>query len=202
MSSKLSKRLQRVLAAYRWVKEEEDKLEAFLRKNFDPDTNRLNDDTPAATVRLYNHAIAAYKRQPYPAHATIAPTMPESLTEAYELLHTSAYGTERLVYGDPTKINESGKALRGRTSSNQIATMGPAVQKRSLSSAQKNIILNERAFHLKRRIDKKLRSVARDIYKELNDGFDEPHRCGCGRYTDETYKYCPHCGREQKERDR
>lgn len=195
MTWKLSDYLESVYAAYVNLHKEEEALETYLREIYDERKMKLNDDTPLEAIRSWNKRIARLKGHPYPAHGKIAPEMPHQINDAYELLHTTAYGTDRLIYGDPNKIHGSGKPLRGRTSSGQTETMGPAVKKGA--NSQKHIILSEPAFHLKRKIDKKLRSVARDIYRELSDTPSMPQRCGCGRYLDDSYRFCPYCGREQ-----
>lgn len=191
----LNTKLTNLLEAYREVNRLEQELTTYLNRQFDPETNRLNDDTPSGVVRELNRLIACERGELPPAFVTPSSELPSQLIEAYEVLHTQAYGTDRLYYGDPNKLPDSGKPLRARLSSGQRETSGPAVQKKA--NAYRSIILNEAAFHLKSKIDKKLRSIARSIYQELNGGLKMPSRCGCGRFIDPT-PYCPYCGQQQQ----
>ena len=166
----LSDYLRHILQAHKRLAQLESAKDYYLRSRYDPDTGFLDDPTPPAVVLQLTQEIGAYSSTPSPIRqqSLEEKQVPDAFLQAYDLLYTSAYGTGALVIGDPNKIHESGKPLRARTSSSQTQKRGGAVEKKRLSASQKNIIRSEPAFHLKRRIDKRLRSLAREIYEELN----------------------------------
>lgn len=191
--------LKELLRAYQYSRHVEGIYEKYLRTHFDPETNTLNDSTPPQLVVELKRAINKVK----PVAQIIEPDEPalppRPFMDAYELLHITAFGSDSLNIGDPNKVEDSGKAFRGRTRSDQVETRSGAHQKKKLSASQTSIIKDERAFRQKARVDKKLRTIARGILKELEDPSHAPNelKCsGCGRFV--TTRFCGHCGREVK----
>lgn len=128
--------------------------------------------------------------------------LPPAVIDAYETLYYTTFGTNAAYIGDVNKIHESGKAFRGRTSSSQVETRGGAISK-GAPHEKKIPIRNEAAFHLKAKMDKKLRKLAREIYKALEDPshIAPPVRCpGCGVIQDDTWNFCGRCGTSLKEK--
>jgi hypothetical protein len=135
----------------------------------------------------------------------------ELFDAALKLPSSPTGGTVR--QGELGKAN-SGDALRGthkglRTDSSANAGSAPHLG----GGAEKKgpggwHVKNTRALEIKGRMDKRLRSLARDIRRELagveDDGRDENGRqravaevlqcSGCGRIADRAWNWCPHCG--------
>lgn len=128
--------------------------------------------------------------------------LPPAIIEAYETLYITTYGTNAPYIGDRDKIHESGKAFRGRINTGQVEKRGGAISK-GAPHEKKIPIQSEPAFHLKAKMDKKLRRLARDINKSLSDPthIAPPVRCsGCGVTQDDTWNFCGRCGTALKEK--
>lgn len=183
-----------------------------LNSSIDPDTGApVPTSTPPALVKHQAERITAFLSNLRPFLPT-PPTppalirtrqhrtelMPPQIMEAYELLFITAYGSNAIFIGDPQSIHGTGKAQRGRTRSDQVETRGGAIQKKRLAASQKNTVLDQSAFNLKTRIDKRLRHLARDIYADLApDANPTPppvHCPQCNREIKPHYRFCPRCG--------
>ena len=189
--------LKAIIKAYKYAQHLETIYARYLRSKFDYETNTLDDPTPAHEVQQLKAEILRLKPHIQVMEPPTPSLPPKPFMDAYELLHITAYGSDSLNIGDPNKIENSGKAFRGRVKSDQVETRGGAHQKRKLSSSQTSIIKNERAFNQKARVDKRLRTIAREILRELEDpnrGRNEQKCPGCGRFV--TTRFCGHCGRK------
>lgn len=99
---------------------------------------------------------------------------------------------------------------RDATGSQQAAEVGRAAGKgaKPAKTFKKGFVIkDERALEAKSRIDKRLRSVARDIEGELlaiekggsTQAVEKAPRCGaCSWFLQSTWKYCPRCGRPRE----
>ena len=120
------------------------------------------------TILAPTHTKETYVARPAQDVPTSADRLtPAAFCEAYELLWVETYGSGAIVQ-DENHIHGSGKAKRGRTSSDQVETRGGAVQKKKLSASQKNVIKSQRAFNEKTKIDKRLRKMGKEILEYLN----------------------------------
>lgn len=189
--------LRAIIKAYKYAQSLETIYERYVRSKFDPETNTLNDPTPPHVVQQLKAEILRLKPHTQVMEPATPALPPTPFMDAYELLHITAYGSDSLNIGDPNKVEDSGKAFRGRVKSDQVEKRGGAIQKRKLSASQTSIIKNERAFNQKARVDKRLRTIAREILRELEDpnrGRVEQKCPGCGRFV--STRFCGHCGRK------
>lgn len=126
----------------------------------------------------------------------LARLMPEKLVEAYSLLHYEVFEGQSVKSApiDPS----TGKAVRGRTRSDQVETRGGAVQKSKYSQSTRDPIRDHRMYESKRKIDKRLRKLAGEIYALLNDAPDDttplPRCSSCHRFGNDGDRYCSSCG--------
>lgn len=121
--------------------------------------------------------------------------MPDNIRHAYGYLYSLVYGSSGSFAGDPNA--EKIVPKEWFTKSDQQQTRGVAKQgSRKYSSSVKTIIKNERALDLKRKVDKRLRKLAKDIYVELEGGeIEEQVKCwSCHKLAQREWKYCPRCG--------
>lgn len=151
------------------------------------------------TILAPTHTKEVYVARP----AQDVPTSGDRLTpaaflEAYELLYVETFGSGAIVQ-DENHIHGSGKAHRGRTSSDDVETRGGAVQKKKLSASQKNVIKSQRAFNEKTKIDKRLRKMGKEIFEYLNKEATQKvsfyMRCSkCKKHAEDDWQWCPRCG--------
>lgn len=126
----------------------------------------------------------------------LARLMPEKLVEAFSLLHYEVFEGQSAKKApvDPS----TGKAIRGRTRSDQVETRGGAVQKSKYSQSTRDPIRDHRMYESKRKIDKRLRKLAGEIYALLNDAPDDttplPRCSSCHRFGNDGDRYCSSCG--------
>lgn len=89
---------------------------------------------------------------------------------------------------------------------------GPTVQGGAKRFKRNWVIQDERMLALKTRMDKRIRSLAREIYEEMLDiaessGASVLNRrtpiglqcCSCKMFIDTGWKYCPQCGHNQSQ---
>jgi len=172
----------------------QDASDAFVSLN-----ERIKRAASQITILAPTHTKETYVARP----AQDVPTSGDRLTpppflEAYELLFVETYGSGAIVQ-DETHIHGSGKAQRGRTSSDQVETRGGAIQKKKLSASQKNVVKSQRAFNEKTKVDKRLRKIGKEIYEFLNKEQHKPTewwmRCSkCKKHAEDEWQFCPRCG--------
>lgn len=129
-------------------------------------------------------------------------TMPEGFLFRYELLFLAAYG--RAVVGVQRRDGEvqvSGARRVVRVSTSQTETRGPAKRGGKAPSAGGVDIGHEAALAFKRRIDRKLRSLDRDIQRFLRDDVRAGvRRCStCRKFGEDDWLYCARCGHPMEE---
>lgn len=120
---------------------------------------------------------------------------PDAIRQAYTFLYSTCYGSSGSFFGDPN--SEDIVPQEWFTKSEQQQTRGPAKQgSRKYASSVKTIIKNERALELKKRIDKRLRKLAKDIYAEWEgNDLEETLKCwSCHKIAQREWKHCPRCG--------
>jgi hypothetical protein len=132
-------------------------------------------------------------------------SMPEKFVFAYELLWLSAFGRSvgGRSSGGVVEPNVVSKARRvTRVSTNQTETRGGAKAGGMQGLSDRDVISNEIALEKKRRIDRKLRALARDIRSFISRETDRAgnRRCSsCKRFGDDEWVYCPWDGRPMEE---
>lgn len=130
-------------------------------------------------------------------------SMPEGFVFAYELMWLAAYGSA--VGGRPggAEPNIIAKARRVvRVSTNQTETRGGANPGGVAGMERRDVISNEAALEQLRRVNRKLRVIAREMKLWMNAGQLRAgnRRCSvCKRYGDDEWVYCPSDGKPMEE---
>lgn len=135
--------------------------------------------------------------------------IPEALVTAYEALWLKTYGSEASVIGDPSVIRGIGKGNTYRTgTSGEKVARGGARGSKDRGGARKSIIKHELAFHFKRKMDKRMRRLAKEIEEWLVEeskgrvgaggvGGVEVSAARCARcfcFMERDWRYCARCG--------
>lgn len=114
--------------------------------------------------------------------------MPPSFLEAYIEVYTRAFkDASTKGAGDPNSLPTE------RPKKGQV---GPASNNSGKKYREHWQIKDDKAFALKRRVDKKLGKLARELKTGASN--EELHRvrCGsCGRWVSDNWSYCAWCGR-------
>ena len=131
-------------------------------------------------------------------------TMPEGFLFRYELLFLATYG--RAIVGAQRRDGEvqiSSARRVVRVSTNQTETRGPAKRGGKPSQIGGVDIGREVALGFKRRIDRKLRAIDRDIQRFLRDDVRAGmRRCSvCRKFGEDDWLYCARCGHPMEEVD-
>ena len=122
--------------------------------------------------------------------------LPDGFVTAYEGLWLAAYGTGAVRVADNPR-NGVVKDQPPRVSSGTTDRMGGVGVSGKKSGARVTSTLHsERALILKSRVDRKLRSLAREIVNDVDTIISLPRRCAgrCKRWADPEWSYCPNCG--------
>ena len=120
---------------------------------------------------------------------------PDAIRHAYTALYSHCYGSSGTTIGKAHAISIVPK--QWFTKSDQQPTRGVAkgVSKK-YSSSVTSVVKNERALDLKRRVDKRLRKLAKDIYAEWEG--HEPEKSfscwSCHKIVQREWRWCPRCG--------
>lgn len=120
--------------------------------------------------------------------------MPDALVDAYEFLHTQVFGGARVA--PEAGVGEIGPAEQWLLTSDGQRRRGPAKRGKQYSASVRGVIRDERALELKKRVDKRLRKMARDIYREWK-GLEEEEQAkcfSCHKLAESGWKWCPRCG--------
>ena len=120
--------------------------------------------------------------------------MPDALVDAYEFLHTQVFGGARVP--PEAGVGEIGPAEQWLVKSDGQKRRGPAKRGKQYSASVRGVIRDERALELKKRVDKRLRKMARDIYREWK-GLEEEEQAkcfSCHKLAESGWKWCPRCG--------
>lgn len=117
--------------------------------------------------------------------------LPEVLVDAYAQLAMAAMSDGMQGHGYDGDPRVKPKVRRVRTSTGQKETRGLAAGARGYASRVG--VASVRMLALKDRIDRKLRSLAREIRREMTGGGrGEIRKCRkCGRFGEETWAFCP-----------
>lgn len=132
-------------------------------------------------------------------------TVPETLRDAYELLWIRAYGSGALYSGDGNAEKVGSASAGWVVKSDGKRHRGPASAKGrgSVGAARRNVILNQAAYELKRKLDKRLWRVTqeiKDFLAGLEGGTLRVTLCpSCGKVGEEDWRYCPRCGDRMNE---
>lgn len=133
--------------------------------------------------------------------------LPERFRFLYEIMWLRAFGPSiGGRYSNGAEVNPVASTRRVvRTSTNQTETRGGASGGKKLAGAStKDTISSDRALEQLRKVDRRLRTLARDMAMYL--GGAEAHgsvrRCSsCKRYGDGDWLYCPRDGYDMEELD-
>ena len=120
--------------------------------------------------------------------------LPDALVDAYAFLHTQVFGGARVA--PEAGVGEIGPAEQWLVKSDGQRRRGPAKKGKQYSASVRTVIRDERALELKKRVDKRLRKMARDIYREWK-GLEEEEqvKCfSCHKLAESGWKWCPRCG--------
>lgn len=165
-------------------------LQGSLRDGTQRLVDAMNELTPS---RGYDQRNNSRKRE---VQVTGDDLLPDAIRHAYTTLYSLCYGSSGTIMGDP-----NAEAIVPRewfTKSDQQQTRGVAKQgSRKYSSSVRSVIKNERALELKKRVDKRLRKLAKDIYTEWETGGvdEENYKCwSCHKIAQREWKWCPRCG--------
>lgn len=126
--------------------------------------------------------------------------VPDPLVQAYEALWIKCYGSEAVVIGDPSVIRGVGKGNQMRMKdSDERVTRSGANGGGDRGGSRRSIIKDERTFEFKRKIDKRIRRLAKEIdsyMRGMRAGEDEEgRRCwSCQKFMEEGWIFCPACG--------
>ncbi len=157
--------------------------------------------------------------------AGVGQMLPESFAAAYEALFVGTFrdgdvdgggsggrsshamsGRGEELGKATGKVGESGRARRVREHTGQVDVVGTKVKSGSGRSGggkdnrkTSNQLRNERLLREKVKIDKRLRSLGREIVAILEgvkDDGEGQRRCGskCGRLGQNDWLFCPNCG--------
>jgi hypothetical protein len=133
---------------------------------------------------------------PFQLMVQVLDAMPEDFVFLYELLWLDAFGRQR--GGVDNQIAAARRVTR--TSTSQTETRGPA--KPRTGPKLVDPMGNEAALLFKRRVDRKLRALARDIRAWLDHDTVRAgiRRCTkCRRYAEDTWTHCPWDGAPTEE---
>ena len=133
--------------------------------------------------------------------AEVLRMLPEGFLREYERLCLRAF---RPLAGTPTDTDSAGVAqgrpVRARVSTGQTETRGAAHNRKRQGLSQREVLGSEQALHIKSRIDRKLRALARTMREQLEgveEGLvrNELRRCSrCRTFAEGDWLYCPRDG--------
>jgi hypothetical protein len=134
--------------------------------------------------------------------------LPERFRFLYELMWLRAFGPSiggRYSNGAEPNIVAKSKRVT-RTSTSQTETRGGAHSGHKLAGAStKDTVSSDRALEQLRKVDRRLRTIARDMAVYLGGGVAQGNvrRCSvCKRYGDVEWLYCPQDGKPMEDVDR
>jgi hypothetical protein len=122
--------------------------------------------------------------------------LPSGFLREYEGLCLRAFSPLNGVsQGSPDAAVAAARPTRARTSTGQTETRGGAHNHKRQGLSTRGVIKSEAAVMLKRRIDRKLRQLARDIRAEEDQPRNEMRRCTrCRTFAEGDWLYCPRDG--------
>lgn len=135
---------------------------------------------------------------PFSVEREAVDAMPGNFIYRYELLWLKAFGRSvgaRKGGVDPNPVHRANR--RVRTSTGQTETRGGARTRGGVAGADdRDVIENHAALRMKQRVDRKLRSLARDIAVWMHDDDARAgvRRCSkptCRRFAEDTWTHCP-----------
>ena len=128
--------------------------------------------------------------------AEVIRVLPQGFLAVYEDLVLRSSPSLRGASGASAEVGvASGKALRTRTSTGQTETRSGAHNRKRQGLSQRSVLGDERALVLRRRIDRKLRALAREIRGEDEGIRNELRRCTrCRTFAEGDWLYCPRDG--------
>lgn len=133
---------------------------------------------------------------PFALEREVLDALPEDFVFRYEMLWLRVYGRRQ-----PGVDNPVASARRvTRVSTNQTETRGPA--KPRTGPMIPGVVGNEAALLFKQRLDRKLRTLAREMRAWLDRDTVKAgvRRCTkCRRYAEDTWVYCPWDGSPTEE---
>lgn len=135
--------------------------------------------------------------------------LPTGFLFAYEILiHravvlSSSRGYDSTVQKDAGRPTGGLGSTRSETVERRIGAGGGSRK----FGGSRDLVRDEASLEFRRRIDRKLRKLGREmlVWLEGTRGKTTYRRCGgrkCGAFADEEWNYCPKCGAATEERDR
>jgi hypothetical protein len=123
--------------------------------------------------------------------------MPEVWVSAYGALCVGALSDGMEGRGAPDNVPVKPKVTRVRIRTSEVETRGVAPRGKPPIAKGGAEVRSERLLSLKSRIDRRLRTLAREIRDELENHKDRGaiRRCTrCKKYGEETWNWCPYDG--------
>ncbi len=126
-------------------------------------------------------------------------SLPNAFLDSYLALNVASSSSSGVV----SVGKKSAKAVT-RTSTSQTETRGPAKSAKA-GLSHRHVITYERALVERRKVDRKLRALAREIKAFLDGPHADPVRSGvrrctrCKTFTDSNWNYCPDDGAPTEE---
>lgn len=129
--------------------------------------------------------------------------LPGALVDAYGTLCVGALSDGMEGNGIVRDLRAKPKTTRSRTSTGQTETRGLAKASKSPVPRGGADVRSIRLMAAKSRVDRKLRSIAREIEKELEGGGKgDVRKCTrCGKFAEDTWNYCPWDGAPTQSED-
>jgi hypothetical protein len=137
------------------------------------------------------------------AELEVLRSLPDEFVLRYELLWLRAFGRSVLARAGSDDNNVvSGTRRVTRVSTGQTETRGGA--RRTATNGHGVDVANDAALRMKHRVDRKLRSLARDIRTFMHDddaraGMRRCSKPTCRRYAEDTWTHCPWDGFQTEE---
>jgi hypothetical protein len=131
--------------------------------------------------------------------------LPSGFVTAYLALHLKALGISQSSGASDVGVAQA-KASGPRTSTSQTETRGGAKPGKKLAGAAgKQVIKNAAALAHKAKVDRKLRSITREVWvwmREDTTARSSVRRCTrCKKYGEDTWSFCPYDGQAMEEVD-
>lgn len=129
--------------------------------------------------------------------------MPTVWVSAYGALCVSALSDGLEGRGGPDNPYTRPKVLRVRTRTSETEVRGLATRGKAPFPKGGVEVRSERLMALKSRVDRRLRTLAREIRRELADETSIPRKCTrCKKYGEESWSWCPFDGAPMESDDR
>jgi hypothetical protein len=125
--------------------------------------------------------------------------LPDSFTNAYELLFIRIYGSGGASVQDADTVTAPARRIT-RLSTSATETRGAAKSGgRKQGVSTKTVVRDNRALAAKEAVDRKLRRIARELSASLSGRDDVPaivRRCtgpSCRKWAEDGWVWCPWC---------